>query len=61
MRPKQRRDSGQTDLLRSRLDAIVDMCHPLVKLARTIDWGISSNSSVRSIRTSLADRRCRRA
>jgi hypothetical protein len=39
MRPKERRDSGQTDLLRSRLDAIVDMSHPLVKLARTIDWG----------------------
>jgi len=38
MRPKQRRDTGQTDLLRSRLDAIIDMGHPLVKLARTIDW-----------------------
>ncbi|HVH79938.1 MAG TPA: IS5 family transposase, partial [Stellaceae bacterium] len=29
---------GQTDLLRSRLDAIIDMGHPLVKLSRTIDW-----------------------
>jgi IS5 family transposase len=38
MRPKERGDSGQTDLLRSRLDAIIDMSHPLVKLARTIDW-----------------------
>jgi IS5 family transposase len=38
MRPKERRDSGQTDLLRSRLDAIIDMGHPLVKLSRTIDW-----------------------
>jgi len=38
MRPKERRDSGQSDLLRSRLDAIIDMGHPLVKLARTIDW-----------------------
>ena len=38
MRPKERRDSGQTDLLRSRLDAIIDMEHPLVKLARTTDW-----------------------
>ena len=27
------------DLLRSRLDAIIDMDHPLVKLARTVDWG----------------------
>ncbi len=38
MRPKERRDSGQTDLLRSRLDAIIDMGHALVKLSRTIDW-----------------------
>jgi IS5 family transposase len=38
MRPKERRESGQGDLLRSRLDAIIDMSHPLVKLARTIDW-----------------------
>jgi IS5 family transposase len=38
MRPKERRDTGQTDLLRSRLDVIIDMGHALVKLARTIDW-----------------------
>ena len=38
MRPKERRDSGQGDLLRSRLDAIIDQDHALVKLARTIDW-----------------------
>ena len=38
MRPKERRDTGQTDLLRSRLDAIIDMSHPLVKLAMTVDW-----------------------
>ena len=38
MRPKERRDSGQSDLLRSRLDAIINMSHALVKLARTIDW-----------------------
>src|ERR1043166_9693036 len=38
MRPKDRRETGQSDLLRSRLDAIIDMGHPLVKLARTIDW-----------------------
>ena len=37
MRPKERRDSGQGDLLRSRLDAIIDQDHALVKLARTID------------------------
>ena len=38
MRPKERRDSGQSDLLRSRLDAIIDMGHALAKLAQTIDW-----------------------
>src|SRR5215469_11661085 len=38
MRPNERRDSGQQDLLRSRLDQIVDPRHPLVKLARQIDW-----------------------
>ena len=39
MRPKERRDSGQKDLFRARLDQIVDMAHPLCKLASTIDWG----------------------
>src|SRR6202522_4127382 len=38
MRPKERRDSGQNDLFRARLDQIVDMGHPLSKLAATIDW-----------------------
>jgi IS5 family transposase len=38
MRPKERRDSGQNDLFRSRLDQIVDLGHPLAKLAQTIDW-----------------------
>jgi transposase, IS5 family len=39
MRPRQRRDGGQRDLFRARLDQIVDMQHPLAKLARAIDWG----------------------
>jgi transposase, IS5 family len=38
MRPKERRESGQTDLLRSRLDHILNMDHALVKLAKTVDW-----------------------
>src|SRR5882757_5547585 len=38
MRPKERRESGQTDLFQSRLDQILDMDQALVKLARTIDW-----------------------
>ena len=38
MRPKERHESGQTDLFRARLDQIVDPGHALVRLARTIDW-----------------------
>src|SRR5262244_526440 len=39
MRPRERRESSEQDLFRSRLDQIIDMNHALVKLARTIDWG----------------------
>jgi IS5 family transposase len=39
MRPKERRETGQSDLFRARLDQIVDRHHPVVKLARAIDWG----------------------
>ena len=38
MRPKERRDTGQADLFRARLDQIVDPTHALVKLAAAIDW-----------------------
>src|SRR5215203_4695038 len=38
MRPKERRETGQTDLFRARLDQIVDLNHPLVKLSGAIDW-----------------------
>src|ERR1700728_997881 len=38
MRPRERRDSGQNDLFRARLDQIVDMDHALAKLGRAIDW-----------------------
>jgi transposase, IS5 family len=38
MRPKERRESGPSDLFRARLDQIGDMGHPLAKLARAIDW-----------------------
>ena len=39
MRPRERRDSGQNDLFRARLDQIIDLDHPLAKLGRAIDWG----------------------
>ena len=38
MRPKERRETGEQDLFRSRLDAIIDMQHAPVKLSRAIDW-----------------------
>ena len=38
MRPRERRDSGQSDLFKARLDQIVDLNHPLAKLGRAIDW-----------------------
>jgi IS5 family transposase len=38
VRPPPRRDSGQQDLLRSRLDQIVDLSHPLAQLAAQLDW-----------------------
>ena len=59
MRPRERRETGQGDLLRSRLDAIIDMDHALVKLARTIDGDFSGSGSDRFTRTSRAIRRYR--
>lgn len=38
MRPRERRETGEQDLFRSRLDQIIDMDHPLAKLARTVEW-----------------------
>lgn len=39
MKPRERRDGGEQDLFRSRLDQIIDMRHELVRLAQTISWG----------------------
>jgi transposase, IS5 family len=36
MRPRERRETSEQDLSRSRLDQIIDMKH--VKLGRAIDW-----------------------
>ena len=38
MRPQERRETGEQDLFRSRLDQIIDMKHSLVKLAHATDW-----------------------
>jgi len=37
-KPRERRQSGEHDLFRSRLDQIINMKHELVRLAQTIDW-----------------------
>jgi IS5 family transposase len=42
MLPKEPRDGGQSDLFKARLDQMVDLQHPLAKLARQIDWGFLS-------------------
>ena len=34
MRPRERSETGEQDLFRSRLDQIIDMKHPLVALGR---------------------------
>jgi IS5 family transposase len=38
MKPRERRETGQSDLFKARLDQIIDMCHPRVRLAQQIDW-----------------------
>jgi hypothetical protein len=39
-RPRERRETGEQDLFRARLDQILNMNHELVQLARTIDWPV---------------------
>ena len=38
MKPRERRDGGQQDFFRARLEAVINMAHVLVRLARLIDW-----------------------
>jgi transposase, IS5 family len=44
MRSRERRETGQTDLFKARLDQIINMDHPLAKLAGAIDWGFLETS-----------------
>ncbi len=44
MKPKERRESGQNDLFRARLDQILDLNHALAKLGRQIDWAFLERS-----------------
>ena len=38
MKPRERRETGQNDLFRPRLDQTIDMTRPRVKLPQRIDW-----------------------
>jgi transposase, IS5 family len=38
MKPRERRETGEQDLFRARLDQIINMEHELVKLAHAISW-----------------------
>ena len=38
MKPRERRETGQADLFRARLDQIISLEHALVRLGRAIDW-----------------------
>ena len=38
MKPRERRETGEQDLFRARLDQIINLSHELVKLAGTISW-----------------------
>jgi hypothetical protein len=59
MRPRERRETGEQDLFRSRLDQIIDMNHALAKLARTVDWRFLEGASGKCTRMIPAIRRCR--
>ncbi len=37
-KPSERRETGEQDLFRSRLEQMIDMTHELVRLAKMIDW-----------------------
>ena len=43
-RPRERRETGEQDLLRSRIDQIIDMKHPLATLGRTEDCRLLEES-----------------
>lgn len=37
-KPRERRETGEQDLFRARLDQILNMKHELVRLTQAIDW-----------------------
>jgi transposase, IS5 family len=61
MRPRERSETGEQDLFRSRLDQIIDMKHPLATLGRTVDWGFLERVLAMFTPMIPAGRRCRHA
>ena len=59
MRPRERQETGEQDLFRSRLDRIIDLTHALVKLSRAIDRPFRDALQIR-LSDRAAARRCRR-
>jgi IS5 family transposase len=53
------RDDRQKDLLRPALEEIIDLGHPLVRLAREIDWGFSIGALPASARRGRVSPACR--
>ena len=49
MKPRERREAGEQDLFRSRLDQIIDMYHALAKLARTHRLGFPGGALRRGL------------
>ena len=39
-KPRERRETGEQDLFRARLDQILNMKHEMVRLTQTIDWSV---------------------
>ena len=39
MKPRERRPTGQKDMFRPRIEEMIAMDHPLIRLAGKIDWG----------------------
>jgi IS5 family transposase len=53
------RDERQKDLFRPALEQIIDMGHPLARLAREIDWGFLEERFASACTTGPASRPCR--
>jgi hypothetical protein len=60
MRPKQLRLTGQTDMSRARLDRIIDLNHPLAKLAGNSTGALRRPILARATPANAAVRLCRR-